>query len=66
MKETLYLISCLNLRKINPKCIIIENVPGILKLYNGKAKKEILELCESHGYNCNPKLIYVQIMEFRK
>ena len=44
--------------KINPKCIIIENVPGILKLYNGKAKKEILELCESHGYNCNPKLIY--------
>ena len=46
------------LEKINPKCIIIENVPGILKLYNGKAKKEILELCESHGYNCNPKLIY--------
>jgi len=45
-------------KRINPKAIIIENVPGILKLYNGKAKKEILELCESHGYNCNPKLIY--------
>jgi DNA (cytosine-5)-methyltransferase 1 len=28
--------------KVKPKAIIIENVPGIAKLYNGKAKDEIL------------------------
>ena len=44
--------------KINPKAIIIENVPGLLNLYGGKPKKEILRLCEEHGYNCNPKVLY--------
>jgi DNA (cytosine-5)-methyltransferase 1 len=45
-------------KRINPKAIIIENVPGLLNLYQGKAKKEIIELCEEMGYNCNPKLLY--------
>lgn len=45
-------------KRINPKAIIIENVPGLLNLYKGKAKKEIIELCEEMGYNCNPKLLY--------
>ncbi len=45
-------------KRVNPKAIIIENVPGLLNLYNGKAKKEIIELCEKMGYNCNPKLLY--------
>ena len=44
--------------KTNPKAIIIENVPGLLTLYGGKAKKEIIELCDKMGYNCNPKLLY--------
>ncbi len=45
-------------KRVNPKAIIIENVPGLLNLYKGKAKKEIIELCEEMGYNCNPKLLY--------
>ncbi|MDC1221103.1 DNA cytosine methyltransferase [Salibacteraceae bacterium] len=45
-------------KRVNPKAIIIENVPGLLKLYNGKAKKEIIELCDLYGYNCNPQLLF--------
>ena len=45
-------------RKVNPKALIIENVQGILNLYKGKVKKEIIELCEEMGYNCSPKLLY--------
>ena len=45
-------------KRVNPKAIIIENVQGLLNLYKGKAKKEIIELCEEMGYNCNPKLLY--------
>ncbi len=44
--------------QINPKAIIIENVPGLLNLYGGKAKKEIIRLCDEMGYNCNPKLLF--------
>lgn len=44
--------------KINPKAIVIENVPGLLTLYGGKAKKEILELSNKMGYSCNSKLLY--------
>lgn len=44
--------------RLNPKAIIIENVPGLLNLYGGKAKKEIIRLCDEMGYNCNPKLLF--------
>lgn len=45
-------------KRVNPKAIIIENVPGLLNMYNGKAKKEIIRLCEEMGYTCNPKLLF--------
>lgn len=44
--------------RINPKAIIIENVPGLLTLYGGKAKKEIIHLCDKMGYTCSPKLLF--------
>jgi DNA (cytosine-5)-methyltransferase 1 len=44
--------------RLNPKAIIIENVPGLLNMYGGKASKEIIRLCEKMGYNCNPKLLF--------
>ena len=44
--------------RLHPKAIIIENVPGLLNLYGGKAKKEIIRLCAERGYTCNPKLLY--------
>lgn len=45
-------------KRLNPKVIVIENVPGLLTLYGGKAKKEIIELCEKMSYNCNPQLLF--------
>ncbi|MBN4081511.1 DNA cytosine methyltransferase [bacterium AH-315-C07] len=39
-------------RKVKPKAIVIENVPGIVRLYKGKAKEEIYRLCDELGYNC--------------
>ncbi|MGJ3234827.1 DNA cytosine methyltransferase [Marivirga sp.] len=44
--------------KLNPKAIIIENVPGLLNLYGGKAKNEIIRLCNEMEYTCNPKLLF--------
>ena len=44
--------------KVKPKAIIIENVPGLLTLYGGKAKNGIIEYCEKMGYSCNPKLLF--------
>jgi DNA (cytosine-5)-methyltransferase 1 len=44
--------------RIKPKALIIENVPGLLKLYDGKAKKEIIRLCDELGYTCNPQLLF--------
>lgn len=45
-------------KKIKPKALIIENVPGLMNLYGGKAKTEIIQLCDEMGYTCNPKLLY--------
>jgi len=44
--------------KVKPQAIIIENVPGIAKLYNGKAKDEILKLCKKFNYICNFEEIF--------
>lgn len=45
-------------KKTNPKAIIIENVPGLLKLYGGKAKDDIMQLCKENGYTCNSRLMF--------
>ncbi len=44
--------------KLNPEAIVIENVPGLIKLYGGKAKDEILHQCELLGYNCTSKELF--------
>lgn len=38
--------------KQKPKAVIIENVPGLAKLYGSKAKNEIFRKFEECGYNC--------------
>ena len=45
-------------RKVKPKALIIENVPGLLKLYNGRAKEEIYQLCDENGYSCSSKVLF--------
>lgn len=44
--------------KVKPDHIVIENVPGIATLYNGRARKAILDEFERLGYSCTEKLIY--------
>jgi len=45
-------------RKLNPKAIVIENVPGLATLYGGRAKEEILRMCDQMGYRCNHKILH--------
>ncbi|MFT5951046.1 MAG: DNA (cytosine-5)-methyltransferase 1, partial [Francisella sp.] len=43
---------------LNPKAIVIENVPSLLTLYNGKAKDQIVKMCHDLGYTVNYKILY--------
>lgn len=43
---------------VKPKAIIIENVPGLATLYNGKAKIEIEKNFEKYGYTHTSKILY--------
>jgi len=53
-KRNVLFYSVFNLaKKLQPKAIIIENVPGLARLYDGKAKDEILRLADELGYSCN-------------
>lgn len=42
---------------IQPKVFVMENVPGLVRLYNGKAKDRILESLEQIGYNVNYQIL---------
>jgi DNA (cytosine-5)-methyltransferase 1 len=44
--------------KVKPNFIVIENVPGISTLYNGRAREAILDEFERLGYSCSEKLMY--------
>jgi len=45
-------------KKLKPKAIVIENVPGIVNLYNGEACKEIHSASKSLGYSCTHKELF--------
>lgn len=45
-------------KKLEPQAIVIENVPGIATLYEGKARDAILSEFEKLGYSVSEKLIY--------
>lgn len=44
--------------QIKPNYIVIENVPGIATLYQGRARTAILDEFERLGYSCSEKLMY--------
>ncbi len=44
--------------KERPKAIIIENVPGLATLYDGKAKREIERNFKKSGYSHNSQVLY--------
>lgn len=45
-------------KKINPSCVVIENVPGIATLYGGRAKRAIYNEFERLNYVVSSKLLY--------
>ncbi|PWK28262.1 DNA (cytosine-5)-methyltransferase 1 [Arcicella aurantiaca] len=55
--------------KVNPKAIIIENVPGLATLYEGQAKKTILEEFYKLGFTSNFKVLFApdyEVPQIRK
>lgn len=49
--------------RLTPDAIVIENVPGLATLYNGKAKKEIIKKYEELGYNCTYEILFAPDFE---
>ena len=43
---------------LKPKIVVLENVPGLLTLYKGKAKQQILEDFKSLGYKMDVQVLY--------
>ncbi|MFT8323712.1 MAG: DNA cytosine methyltransferase, partial [Bacillus sp. (in: firmicutes)] len=42
---------------IKPKVFVIENVPGLIRLFKGEAKDRIIESLENIGYNVSYKIL---------
>lgn len=43
--------------EIKPKAFVLENVPGLVKLFKGNAKKEIIKNFEDIGYNVSYQIL---------
>lgn len=57
-RNTLYQAMVLLAEKIRPQAIVLENVPGLLKLYDGRGAKRIIEDFSALGYNIKPQILY--------
>ncbi|PTJ01365.1 DNA cytosine methyltransferase [Staphylococcus simulans] len=58
-RNVLYSAMVKTAQKIKPKVVILENVPGMLTLYNGAGAKRVREDFERIGYNvATPKILY--------
>ncbi len=56
-RNKLYLAVIEMVKQYNPKAFIIENVPGMATLYEGKIKDEILRRFRKMGYNIDCKIL---------
>ena len=55
--------------RLNPKAVIIENVPGLAALYNGQAKDTILKEFEKLNFKSNFKVLFApdyEVPQIRK
>lgn len=57
-RNTLYTAMVKFAEMINPKIIVMENVPGLVTLYEGKAKNRIEEDFSNLGYKMQTKILY--------
>lgn len=58
-RNVLYSAMVKTAQKLKPKVVVLENVPGMLTLYNGAGAKRVKEDFEAIGYYVNePKILY--------
>lgn len=56
-RNKLYLAMIETVKRFQPKAFVIENVPGMAKLYGGEVKEEILKRFEKIGYIVNCQIL---------
>ncbi len=56
-RNTLYLSFISVVKELRPKAFLIENVPGLAMMYDGKVKDEIIKRFTKLGYNVNYKIL---------
>jgi len=57
-RNTLYKAMVKTAELLRPRAVVLENVPGMLTLYDGKAKERIFADFEELGYTMNVKVLY--------
>lgn len=56
-RNTLYLSFIAAVKELKPKAFIIENVPGLANMYQGKIKDEIIKRLTKLGYNVDYQIL---------
>lgn len=56
-RNRLYLSFIEAVKELKPKAFLIENVPGLVRLYEGKIKDEIIKRLTDMGYNVEWKIL---------
>jgi DNA (cytosine-5-)-methyltransferase len=57
-RNSLYRAMVETARIFKPRAVVLENVPGMLTLYDGKAKEEIVKDFSNLGYKVKVKILY--------
>jgi len=57
-RNTLYEAMVKTAEKLKPRFVVLENVPGMLTLYNGMGKEKIFTDFQNLGYTMNVKVLY--------
>lgn len=57
-RNTLYTAMVKTAKVLKPKAVVLENVPGLLTLYDGVAAKRIIKDFSELGYKVKPKVLY--------
>lgn len=57
-RNTLYTAMVKTAEVLKPKVVLLENVPGMIKLYDGKVKEKIFEDFENLGYKMDVNILY--------
>lgn len=57
-RNRLYLAMVETAKRLKPRAVVLENVPGLLQLNEGKAAKRIIDDFSEIGYNIHCKILY--------